>query len=52
MNDRGSNVVSFVDRATLEIRKQAVRRVREAGIFRLPPGLNDYANDDRSGEKK
>lgn len=35
------NVVPFVDAATLAIRRQAVRRVKEAGIFKLPAGLDE-----------
>jgi len=49
---RPVNVVPFVDRATLEIRRQAIRRVREAGIFRLPPELDDYGDEGPTGEKK
>jgi hypothetical protein len=48
---RPSNVVPFVDRATLEIRRQAVRRVREAGIFRLPPEPDVHGKDAPQGEK-
>lgn len=49
--DRGrpGNVVPFVDRATLEIRRQAVRRVRQAGIFRLPSGLDGYEDGKPEG---
>jgi len=49
---RPVNVVPFVDRATLEIRRQAIRRVREAGIFRLPPELDDYGNEGPTGKNK
>jgi len=49
---RAVNVVPFVDRATLEIRRQAVRRVKEAGIFRLPPELDGYEDEKPTGEKR
>lgn len=52
MTTSGSNVVPFVDRATLEVRRQAVRRVREAGIFRLPPELDGYEDGDDRGKKR
>jgi len=45
-----SNVIPFVDRATLEVRRRAVRRVREAGIFRLPPELDGYEDDGPKGK--
>ena len=32
-------IVPFVDAATLEARREAVRRVAQAGIFSLPSGL-------------
>jgi hypothetical protein len=32
-------VVSFVDAATLAVRREAIRRVRNAGIFAVPDGL-------------
>jgi len=49
---RPGNVVPFVDRATLEVRRQAVRRVREAGIFRLPPEPDGYGEEGPTGEKR
>lgn len=52
MTDRPGNVVPFVDRATLEIRRQAVRRVREAGIFRLPPEMGGYEDGSTPGKKR
>ncbi len=52
MTDPDGKVVPFVDRATLEIRRQAVRRVREAGIFRLPPELDGYEDGDKPGKKR
>lgn len=52
MSDPKNNVVPFVDAATLAVRRQAVRRVREAGIFRLPPELDGYENEPPSGRKR
>jgi hypothetical protein len=52
VTDRPNNVVPFVDRTTLEIRRQAVRRVREAGIFRLPPERDGHEDSRPPGEKK
>lgn len=47
-----SNVVPFVDKTTLELRRQAVRRVREKGIFALPPELDGYEHENARKENE
>jgi formate-dependent phosphoribosylglycinamide formyltransferase (GAR transformylase) len=50
--ERGGRVVPFVDAATLAIRRQAVRRVRERGIFGLPPELDGFEDGIPHGRKE
>ena len=34
-----ANILPFVDAATLEIRRSALRRIAQSGIFPIPPNL-------------
>lgn len=38
-SETGSQIMPFVDSATLQVRRDAVRRVAASGIFHVPSGL-------------